>query len=107
MPTMIMLSVSVVCIIFAILATKPNISNTSFTASEVKIRKINLLFFGNFHKMQIDQYEEAMEELMSDRDYLYNALTRELYFLGLVLSRKYKLFMLTYYIFMTVIIIYL
>lgn len=105
MPTMIMLSVSVVCIIFAILATKPNISNTSFTASEVKIRKINLLFFGNFHKMQIDQYEEAMEELMSDRDYLYNALTRDLYFLGLVLARKYKLLSITYYLFMAGIII--
>lgn len=46
MPTMIMLAMSVVCIIFAILATKPNISNTTFTATEVKKRKINLLFLG-------------------------------------------------------------
>lgn len=105
MPTLIMLGVSVVCIIFAILATKPNISNATFTANEVKIKKINLLFFGNFHKMQIDQYEEAMDELMSDRDYLYNALTRDLYFLGIVLARKYKLLRITYYLFMAGIII--
>src|SRR5690625_4738464 len=60
MHTMIILYVCVGCIIFAIFATKPNISNTSYTTCEVKNRKINLLFCRNFHKMQIDQYEEAM-----------------------------------------------
>lgn len=105
MPTMVMLFVSVICIVFAILATKPNISNTSFTADDVKKRKINLLFFGNFHKMEIDQYEEAMEDLMSDRKYLYNSLTRDLYYLGLVLERKYRLLRITYYLFMAGIIL--
>lgn len=99
-PTLTMLTVSVVCIIFAIMATKPNVSKATFTEEEVKNRKVNLLFFGNFHKMELDQYEEAMDDLMSDRKYLYNSLTRDLYFLGLVLERKYRLLRITYYLFM-------
>lgn len=55
--------------------------------------------------MQIDQYEEAMDELMSNREYLYNSLTRDLYYLGVVLARKYRLLRITYYLFMSGIII--
>lgn len=99
-PTLTMLTVSVVCIIFAIMATKPNVSKTTFTETDVKNRKVNLLFFGNFHKMDLLQFEEAMNDLMSDRKYLYNSLTRDLYYLGLVLERKYRLLRITYYLFM-------
>lgn len=99
-PTLTMLLVSVVCIIFAILATKPNVSNTNFSFDEIKKNKVNLLFFGNFHKIDVDDFERAINDLMSDREDLYNALTRDLYYLGLVLQRKYRLLRITYYVFM-------
>ena len=67
---------------------------------DVKNRKVNLLFFGNFYQMSLDAYEEAMEELMKDRDYVYTSLTRDLYYLGKVLERKYRLLSITYTIFM-------
>lgn len=104
-PTLTMLLMSVVCIIFAILATKPNVSNTHFTMEDIKSRKVNLLFFGNFHKIEIDEFEGAINDLMRDRKDLYNALTRDLYYLGLVLQRKYKLLRITYYLFMAGIIL--
>ena len=50
--------------------------------------------------MSLDAYEEAMQELMKDRDYLYNSMTRDLYYLGKVLERKYRLLSITYTIFM-------
>ena len=37
--------------------------------------------------------------MMQDKDYLYGSLTKDLYFLGLVLKRKYSLLRLTYTVF--------
>ena len=65
----------------------------------------NLLFFGNFHKMKLDEFEWAMGEMMKDRDYLYGSLTKDLYFLGLVLNRKYNLLRATYAVFIVGIIL--
>lgn len=100
LPSIVMLFSSVVSIVFAILATKPNVTYEIFNEEDVKLKKVNLLFFGNFYQMSLEAYEEAMQELMKDRDYLYNSLTRDLYFLGKVLERKYRLLSITYTIFM-------
>ena len=95
-----MLLSSVVSIIFAILATKPNVTYESFNEEDVKNKKVNLLFFGNFYQMSLEAYDDAMQELMKDRDYVYTSLTRDLYYLGKVLERKYRLLSITYTIFM-------
>ncbi|MBW7871076.1 MAG: HD domain-containing protein [Flavobacteriia bacterium] len=100
MPTLTMLFVSVICIIFAIMATKPNVTRMDFTTEDVRKRKINILFFGNFNRLSLPDYEDAMEDLMSDRKYLYGSLSRDLYYLGKVLERKYKLLRITYVMFM-------
>ena len=50
--------------------------------------------------MKLPEFEWAMSEMMQDRDYLYGSLTKDLYFLGLVLNRKYKLLRITYTVFM-------
>lgn len=105
LPTFIMLMFSVVSIIFAILSTKPKVSSGSFTRKEIEAKKINLLFFGNFYKMPLDEYTWAMKEMMKDREYLYDSMIKDLYFLGLVLNRKYKLLRITYTVFMIGIII--
>ena len=99
-PSCILLVASVASIIFAILSTRPNVTYENFTEDDLKKRKVNLLFFGNFYQMSLDSYEEAMNDLMKDRDYVYNSLTRDLYFLGKVLERKYRLLSVTYTIFM-------
>lgn len=104
-PTFVMLMFSVVSIIFAILSTRPKVSSGSFTRKEIEAKKINLLFFGNFYKMPLDEYTWAMKEMMKDREYLYDSMIKDLYYLGLVLNRKYKLLRITYTIFMIGIII--
>ena len=84
----------VVCltaIVLAILATRPNVSSGVFTDDEVLGRKTNLLFFGNFHKMKLDRYDWAMKEMMKDGEYLYGSMIKDIYFLGVVLGKKYKL----------------
>jgi hypothetical protein len=42
---------------------------------------------------------------MKDRDYLYSSMKKDLYFLGLVLDKKYKILRLTYSVFMVGIIV--
>ena len=98
-PTFIMVAFSVATIIVAIMSTRPKISSGTFTRSEIEGKKINLIFFGNFHKMPLEEYMWAMKELIKDKDYLYETLIKDLYFLGVVLNRKYKLLRTTYTIF--------
>jgi len=105
LPTAIFALFTVVSIVLSVLATRPNVTRGKFTKEDVANKKVNLLFFGNFHKMKLDEFEWAMSEMMQDRDYLYGSLTKDLYFLGLVLNRKYKLLRITYTVFMVGIIV--
>ena len=104
-PTFFLLISSVMTIIFAILSTKPNVTKTTFTNQDIEDRKVNLLFFGNFHQMKFDHYLSSMHDLIKDRHYIYDSMVKDLYFLGKVLDRKYKLLSITYKIFMAGIII--
>ncbi len=104
-PTVIFVVFTVISIVLSILATRPNVTSGEFTKEDVKNKKVNLLFFGNFHKMSLNDFEWAMGEMMKDRDYLYSSMKKDLYFLGKVLDRKYKILRLTYAVFMIGIIV--
>ena len=104
-PTIVFIIFTVASIVLSVMATRPNITKGKFTKQDVADKKVNLLFFGNFHQMKLDDFEWAMDEMMKDRDYLYGSLTKDLYFLGLVLNRKYNLLRLTYTVFMIGIIV--
>ena len=99
-PTIIILVVSAVTLIYAILATRPKIPNGVFTQQEVDSKNVNLLFFGNFYKMNFDVYKSGMWKVMEDRDFLYGSLVRDVYSQGIVLGRKYKLLRIAYNVFM-------
>ncbi|MGB5363821.1 MAG: Pycsar system effector family protein, partial [Aureibaculum sp.] len=99
-PTSIFVVFSLVSMALSVVATRPNITSGSFTKEDIKQKKVNLLFFGNFHKVKLDEFEWAMGEMMKDRDYLYSSMTKDLYYLGLVLNKKYKILRITYTIFL-------
>lgn len=99
-PTLILLLVSLSTMVVAILATRPKVSSGTFTQSDVQDKKVNLLFFGNFYKMELQEYDQSMRQVMEDRDFLYGMLTKDIYSQGVVLGRKYKLLRLAYNIFM-------
>jgi predicted metal-dependent HD superfamily phosphohydrolase len=99
-PSIILTLVCLGAIIFAVLATRPNISKGKFSRQDIEAKKTNLLFFGNFYQMGIDEYEWAMKEMMKDEDYLYGSMIRDIYFLGIVLARKYKWLRISYNVFM-------
>lgn len=95
-PTVVFVLSTLVTMILSVLATRPNVTSGKFTKEDVKKKKVNLLFFGNFHKMELNDFEWAISELMKDKDYLYSSMTKDLYFLGKVLDRKYKILRITY-----------
>jgi len=99
-PTYIILSVSVLTIIFSILATRPSLPTGRFTESDISEKRVNLLFFGNFYRMRLDEYAAGMTEVMNDRDFLYGTLVKDVYSQGVVLGRKYRLLRISYSIFM-------
>jgi predicted metal-dependent HD superfamily phosphohydrolase len=104
-PTIIFTLFCVVSMILSVIATRPNVTSGQFTKEDVKNQKVNLSFFGNFHKMPLEEFEWAIKEMVQDKDYIYKALTKDLYFLGIVLERKYRLLRITYTVFMIGIII--
>lgn len=99
-PTLVLVIFSVISVVFAVLSTKPNLSSGKFTREDLENRNVNLLFFGNFHQMDYPEYEEAVMEMIQDRDYIYESLTKDLHSLGTVLAKKYKLLRITYYVFL-------
>jgi predicted metal-dependent HD superfamily phosphohydrolase len=105
LPIIIFMIFCLVTIVFAILSTRPNISTDSFGNENIKQYPVNLLFFGNFYKMEPDEYELAMNELMKNDGSLYAAMIRDQYSLGKVLAKKYKLLRMAYNVFMFGIII--
>lgn len=105
LPSLVFLTFSLITIIFAILSTRPNISSGRFTREDIEQKKVNLLFFGNFYNMGLNDYSWALGEMMRDDDYLYSTMIKDQYFLGKVLAKKYKLLRYAYNFFMFGIII--
>jgi hypothetical protein len=99
-PTIMLIVVCLSTTVFAILATRPNLSSGRFTRDDIKGKRTNLLFFGNFHGMSVEDYEWSVKEMMKDADYLYGSLIKDIYYLGKVLGRKYKFLRLAYNVFM-------
>jgi len=99
-PTVLLLVVCLSALVFAILSTRPKITEGKFTPGDIRDRKVNLLFFGNYHKMDIEVFHNGMMEMIKDSEFLYSSLTRDLYYLGVVLSKKYTYLRICYGIFM-------
>jgi len=99
-PVIILLLVNLATIIFSILATKPGIPKGTFTDADLKQNKVNLLFFGNFFKMNFDDYCKSMLQVMGDKQFLYLNLLRNLHEHAVVLGRKYRMLKIAYNVFM-------
>jgi len=100
LPAYLLLAVSLSTIILSILATRPNIPRGVFTQKDIDEKKVNLLFFGNFYKMGLNEFAGGMLKMMEDSEFLYGSLIRDVYSQGIVLGRKYKILRVAYNVFM-------
>lgn len=99
-PTVMLLFVSVTTIIFSILATRPKLPSGFFTKEQVDKKDIDLSFFGNYYRMNFEDYDAGMKKLMDDKEFLYGSLTRNLHSHAKVLGRKFRLLRISYDVFM-------
>ncbi|MDO1449446.1 DUF5706 domain-containing protein [Rhodocytophaga aerolata] len=99
-PTVLFLVTGVITIIFSVLAARPSAGSGRFEPEEVARKKGNLLFFGNFYKMELAEYKAGMNTLMSDREYLYGSMTEDIFRMGVLLGHKYRLLRIAYNVFM-------
>lgn len=99
-PTLVMVAVCMTTIVFAILATRPKVSTGIFSREDILQKKTNLLFFGNFYRMDLEDYQWGISQMMNDAEYLYGSMAKDIYFLGKVLARKFKLLRMAYTVFM-------
>ena len=97
--------VNLVSMVFSIISIRPNVTKGLFTREDIEQHKANLLFFGNFHKMKRDDYHWGMNRLMENASFLYSSLIDDIYFLGVVLAKKYRYLRYSYNAFMYGIVI--
>ena len=100
LPSIMFLTVNLITIIFSILATRPSVPEGVFDVKEVESKDVNLLFFGNFYKMNFADYSKSMLEVISDKNNLYLTLIKNLYDQGVALGKKYRLLKVAYNVFM-------
>jgi putative nucleotidyltransferase with HDIG domain len=99
-PTAMLTLTSLSALVYAILVTRPKVTRGIFTKEEIKEKKVNLLFFGNFHKMSLDDFRWGTQEMVKDKDYLYDNMIIDFYYLGQVLGQKYQKLRICYTFFM-------
>lgn len=103
-PTVVLLVGCLISMIFAILAARPRVSSKVITLDDVRENRANVLFFGNFSHLTQDEYVEGMLDLLKDTDKLYLNMIRDIYGVGSVLQKKFKLLRVAYSVFMAALV---
>ena len=101
-PLYILISFCLLTICLATYAVMPKLPPANLPAPDINNPQFNLLFFGDFSRLSQEQFESAMEDVMSDHNRTYNAQVREIYLLGSFLAKKkYRFLRLGYLSFIT------
>jgi hypothetical protein len=99
-PTVVLLLSCLGSLICAVLAVRPRIRPTEITLESVRAERSNILFFGNYCSLDEFDFRQAMRELRHDPEAMYDVMTRDLYGMGMVMSRKFRLLRYSYTLFM-------
>ncbi|MEL6866412.1 MAG: Pycsar system effector family protein, partial [Bacteroidota bacterium] len=100
LPVVIFLVTGLTSLIFAVLSIRPKVTSLNQNAQSLEEAKQNIVFFGNFIHLKLEQYEEAMDAVFRDGELLYGNMTRDIYHMGKVLDKKYRFLTMSYNIFM-------
>ena len=100
LPLTILVLVCLSSVVTATISTRPKVTSGRTSKEAIASKNANLLFFGNFHKMDLEEYKQGMWQVMEDREYLYGSMMKDLYHLGVVLEEKFRYLRITYNVFM-------
>jgi len=88
-PVVLLMISSLLSVTFAVLSILPSKTHGEFSEEQVRSKQGNLLFFGNYHNMPFKDYNWGMLQMLSDSDYLYTSMIRDLYYFGQQLHSKH------------------
>lgn len=97
LPIIIFLLSGLVSLVFAVMSARPKV--THIKAATLDAAKRNMMYFGNFVSLTLQEYEQVMEEVLQSKDLLYGNMTRDMYYLGKVLDKKYRFLTISYNVF--------
>ena len=97
-PIAFLLLTSLLAVVFAILSARPNV--TSKEKYELSKKENSILFFGNFAQLQLSEFVDQIRLLKEEKTELYDNMSVDIYHLGSVLVRKYRLLTWSYNVFM-------
>lgn len=100
LPTVVLLVGCVISMVYAVLAARPRVSRHPLSVEDARSGRANILFFGNFVRIPESDFVQGMEELMRNTDRVYLNMSRDIYALGHVLERKFRLLRVSYTVFM-------
>jgi len=99
-PSVVLLIGCLTTLTLAILASRPRLFHGEIDLESVRNNTANILFFGNFTQLKVEEFVQGMDHLMSNRRVLYDNMVRDLYSMGRVLNRKYHYLAYAYIAFM-------
>ena len=101
----IFLITALLSLIFAAIAAKPHVTKNLTANSSMEEAQKNIFFYGNFISLDIEKYESIVESVLKKPELVYGNMIRDLYFLGKILDRKFKLLNYSYNVFIIGLII--
>jgi hypothetical protein len=99
-PATVILTGTLVSIIFAIIAARPRVSSTHIALEDLEHSQGNILFFGDFATLTPEEFTRGMMDLIGDKTVVYETMIHNLYGLGSVLRKKFRLLQMAYTAFM-------
>lgn len=99
LPAVVLVGGSLVSLGFAVAAARPRLGRGRVSLEQVRDGSANLLFFGQFTTMPLDDFLESLKALSKDRKLLYQHLGRQLYHMGESLNGKYRVLQIAYTVF--------
>jgi hypothetical protein len=98
-PVVILLLACLVSLVFSVISIRPQLGSGITTRDQVRKRNANLLFFGNFYRMSLDDFEWSMREMLKDESFVFLSMIKDIYYLGRALGAKYRQVRASYTVF--------
>ena len=99
-PGILLIITCTATMILAMLSTRPYNARKFYTLSnkpdQPSTKPANLLFFEDFYRMDVQEYEAAMDKIVESNLNLRHAMVRDLHGLGVSVARKYKFLRISY-----------
>lgn len=104
-PASLFLLGCLVSLVFAVLAARPRVQSRVITPEMVLRERKNLLFFGNFSHMSESDFVNALKQVVMDPTMTYEMMMKDIYGVGSVLQKKYRMLQRSYSVFLVALIV--